>query len=159
VAVDWKRWIEWAVLLLFAAVTGAAALVYQERRRRLLAPIAAGAVVGGVPTLWVVLACTMLPGMAFFIGLGVACAVGAGLGTVGAWTARLRSATCQRPALALLGTLLGAIVGSVLCVLLGLEAVRVDGDGLFLAALGAGMVGACATLGFQLGAGGPAPPA
>jgi hypothetical protein len=31
--------------------------------------------------------------------------------------------------------------------------VRIEGDGLFLAALGAGMVGACATLGFQLGAG------
>jgi len=157
--VDWRRWIGWAALLLFAGVMGAAAVVYQERRRRLLAPIAAGAVVGGVPALWVTAVCTMLPGMAFLIGLGIACAVGAGLGTVGAWTARLRSAPCQRPALAFVGTLLGAIVGSVLCVLLGLAALRIEGDRLFVAALGAGMVGACATLGFQLGAGGPAPPA
>jgi hypothetical protein len=155
--VDWERWLIWISAVLLAVSSAAALVVHHERPRRVWWPIVLGASLGGVPIVAAVFACGALPGPWLLHALGIVCTVGALLGTAGCWLARLRSAPCHHPVLALAGTLVGALVGSVLCAATTWAAIAVESASTLPLAIAAGLVGSCATLGFQVGAGGNGP--
>jgi hypothetical protein len=109
---DWPRWLIRAAVILLLVTTIGALTVHLERPRRVQAPLLLGAGLGGAPVVAAVPFCAVLPGHVFLVALGIVCVIGTLLGTAGCWLGRLRSATCQHPARAFLGTLTGALIGS-----------------------------------------------
>jgi len=126
----------------------------RRRTSRVQAQMVAAAVLGGIPAVWIFTIAWVLPGGGHVVVLAFGCGIGAILGTAGAWAMRERRERCPRPALAFVGTLIGATLGSALGAAIVFAAYASDGQlTAIMLPLAAAYVGSFAALGFQIGGG------
>ena len=146
-------WRTLAILLALGFVATARAASRWHRSPRVEAQILAASALGGIPAVWIFTVAWVLPGGAHVAGLAFGCGVGGILGTAGAWALRDRGDGRLRPALAVAGTLAGAILGSAMAAAIVGAVLVSDGrfsPGLMLP-LAAAYVGSFAALGFEIG--------
>jgi len=155
VAMSPGAWLALTIVLMLGFAASWLTACRLHRRSRVEAQILAAAVLGGIPAVWIFTIAWVLPGGGHVAGLAFGCGVGGILGTAGAWGVRERGHSRPRPALAFVGTLVGATLGSAVgAAIMGALLVS---DGQMAAdvmiPLAAAYVGSFAALGFEIGAG------
>src|SRR6185295_900989 len=148
-------WLALTIVLMLGFAASWLTACRLHRRSRVEAQILAAAVLGGIPAVWIFTIAWVLPGGGHVAGLAFGCGVGGILGTAGAWGVRERGHSRPRPALAFVGTLVGATLGSAVgAAIMGALLVS-DGQmaGDVMIPLAAAYVGSFAALGFEIGAG------
>lgn len=141
-------------MLGFVATALLASRLGRRRTSRVQEQMLAAGIVGGIPAAWIFTVAWVLPGGGHVVVVAFGCGVGGVLGTAGAWAARERADGCPRPALAFVGTLIGATLGSALGAAI-VFAMYASGGQLtaVMLPLAAAYVGSFAALGFQIGGG------
>jgi hypothetical protein len=155
VAVSPWAWRALGIGLMLGFVASGLAASRLHRRPRVGEQILAAAVFGGIPAVAIFTIAWVLPGGGHVVGLAFGCGVGGILGTAGAWVMRERGDGRLRPALAFVGTLAGATLGSAIGAAVVFALYVADGQLVpeLMLPLAAAYVGSFAALGFQIGAG------